>query len=76
MSSPERAVLAPNVSLTGSAPVLDVTGSEPVEHRGYVPPGAAGVPGTRPKDVPAGTQDEPGRPRACSPSSTTRTSSK
>jgi 2,3,4,5-tetrahydropyridine-2-carboxylate N-succinyltransferase len=51
----ERAVLAPNVSLTGSVPVIDVTGHEPVEHRGYVPPGAVVVPGTRPKDFPAGT---------------------
>ena len=50
----ERAVLAPNVSLTGSVPVIDVTGSEPVEHRGYVPPRAVVVPGTRPKEFPAG----------------------
>jgi 2,3,4,5-tetrahydropyridine-2,6-dicarboxylate N-succinyltransferase len=51
----ERAVLAPNVSLTGSVPVIDVTGSEPVEHRGYVPPNAVVVPGTRPKEFAAGT---------------------
>jgi 2,3,4,5-tetrahydropyridine-2-carboxylate N-succinyltransferase len=51
----ERAVLAPNVSLTGSVPVIDVTGSEPVEHRGYVPPYSVVVPGTRPKQFPAGT---------------------
>ena len=51
----ERAVLAPNVSLTGSVPVIDVTGPEPVEHRGYVPPRAVVVPGTRPKEFPAGT---------------------
>ena len=51
----ERAVLAPNVSLTGSVPIIDVTGSEPVEHRGYVPPHSIVVPGTRPKDFPAGT---------------------
>ena len=51
----ERAVLAPNVSLTGSVPVIDVTGPEPVEHRGYVPPGSVVVPGTRPKEFPAGT---------------------
>src|SRR5438445_931723 len=50
----ERAVLAPNVSLTGSVPVIDVTGVQPVEHRGYVPAGAVVVPGTRPKDFPAG----------------------
>jgi 2,3,4,5-tetrahydropyridine-2-carboxylate N-succinyltransferase len=51
----ERAVLAPNVSLTGSVPVIDVTASTPVEHRGYVPPRAVVVPGTRPKEFPAGT---------------------
>jgi 2,3,4,5-tetrahydropyridine-2-carboxylate N-succinyltransferase len=51
----ERAVLAPNVSLTGSVPVIDVTQDEPVEHRGYVPPNAVVVPGTRPKEFPAGT---------------------
>jgi len=51
----ERAVLAPNVSLTGSVPVIDVTGDEPVEHRCYVPANAVVVPGTRPKEFPAGT---------------------
>jgi 2,3,4,5-tetrahydropyridine-2-carboxylate N-succinyltransferase len=51
----ERAVLAPNVSLTGSVPIIDVTGPEPVEHRGAVPPNAVVVPGTRPKEFPAGT---------------------
>ncbi len=51
----EGAVLAPNVSLTASVPVIDVTGAEPVEHRGYVPPRSIVVPGTRPKEFPAGT---------------------
>ena len=51
----ERAVLAPNVSLTASVPVIDVTGPEPVEYRGFVPPNAVVVPGTRPKEFPAGT---------------------
>ena len=50
-----EAVLAPNVTLTASVPIIDVTGSEPVEHRGYVPPRSIVVPGTRPKDFPAGT---------------------
>jgi len=49
------AVLGPNVSLTASVPVIDVTGSAPVEHRGFVPPRAIVVPGTRPKAFPAGT---------------------
>jgi 2,3,4,5-tetrahydropyridine-2-carboxylate N-succinyltransferase len=51
----EGAVIAPNVSLTASVPIIDVTGDEPVEHRGYVPPRSIVVPGTRPKDFPAGT---------------------
>jgi 2,3,4,5-tetrahydropyridine-2-carboxylate N-succinyltransferase len=51
----ERAVLAPNVSLTGSVAIIDVTGAEPVEHRGFVPPHSVVIPGTRPKEFPAGT---------------------
>jgi 2,3,4,5-tetrahydropyridine-2-carboxylate N-succinyltransferase len=51
----EGAVLAPNVSLTASVPIIDVTGAEPVEYRGTVPPYAVVVPGSRPKDFPAGT---------------------
>ena len=49
------AVLSANVSLTASVPVIDVTGAEPVEYRGEVPPRSVVVPGTRPKDFPAGT---------------------
>jgi 2,3,4,5-tetrahydropyridine-2-carboxylate N-succinyltransferase len=49
------AVLAPNVTLTASVPIIDVTGDEPVEHRGSVPPRSVVVPGTRPKEFPAGT---------------------
>jgi 2,3,4,5-tetrahydropyridine-2-carboxylate N-succinyltransferase len=51
----EQAVLAPNVSLTASVPIIDVTAPEPVEYRGWVPPRAVVVPGTRPKEFPAGT---------------------
>ncbi len=50
-----EAVLAPNVTLTASVPIIDVTGDVPVEHRGYVPPRSVVVPGTRPKEFPAGT---------------------
>ena len=51
----KEAVIGPHVTLGASIPVIDVTGAEPVEHRGYVPPRAIVVPGTRPKDFPAGT---------------------
>jgi 2,3,4,5-tetrahydropyridine-2,6-dicarboxylate N-succinyltransferase len=50
-----EAVLGPNVSLTATVPIIDVTGPEPVEHRGSVPPRAVVVPGTRPRVFPAGT---------------------
>jgi len=51
----EQAVIGPHVTLAASIPVIDVTGDEPAEHRGYVPPRAIVVPGTRPKEFPAGT---------------------
>src|SRR5918911_4381605 len=51
----EGAVLGPNVTLTASVPIIDVTGDEPVEHRGRVPERSIVVPGTRPKEFAAGT---------------------
>jgi 2,3,4,5-tetrahydropyridine-2-carboxylate N-succinyltransferase len=51
----EGAVIAPNVALTATVPIIDVTGAEPVEHRGYVPARAVVLPGTRPREYPAGT---------------------
>jgi 2,3,4,5-tetrahydropyridine-2,6-dicarboxylate N-succinyltransferase len=51
----ERAVLGPHVALTASVPIIDVTGSDPVEYRGFVPPGAVVVPGSRAREFPAGT---------------------
>jgi 2,3,4,5-tetrahydropyridine-2-carboxylate N-succinyltransferase len=53
----EGAVIAPNVSLTASVPIIDVTGPEPFEYRGMVPPRSVVVPGTRPKEFPAGTYE-------------------
>ena len=55
----ERAVIAPQVVLASSVPIIDVTGPEPLEHRGYVPPGSVVLPGTRPKEYPAGRFDLP-----------------
>src|SRR6185503_19979951 len=48
------AVIAPNVVLSASIPIIDVTGSEPVEYRGVVPPRKVVLPGVREKDYPAG----------------------
>ncbi len=55
----ERAVIAPNVVLSASVPIIDVTGPDPVEHRGHVPPGSVVLPGSRPKDYPAGRYELP-----------------
>jgi 2,3,4,5-tetrahydropyridine-2,6-dicarboxylate N-succinyltransferase len=54
-----EAVLGANVVLTASTAVIDVTGPEPVEHRGYVPPRSVVIPGTRAKEFPAGTYGVP-----------------
>ena len=51
----EEAVLASGVALTSSTPIIDVTGSEPEEFRGKVPARSVVVPGSRPKEFPAGT---------------------
>jgi 2,3,4,5-tetrahydropyridine-2-carboxylate N-succinyltransferase len=51
----EGAVIGPNVVLNASVPIIDVRGPEPVEYRGEVPSRAVVLPGTRPKEFPAGT---------------------
>jgi len=55
----ERAVLGAGVVLTASTPIVDVTGPQPVEHRGRVPAGAVVIPGTRPKGLAAGEYGTP-----------------
>jgi len=49
-----EAVLGANVVLTSSTVIIDVTGSEPVEMRGFVPPRSVVIPGMRTKKFPAG----------------------
>jgi 2,3,4,5-tetrahydropyridine-2,6-dicarboxylate N-succinyltransferase len=49
------AVIGPNTVITASTPIIDMTGDEPVEYRGRVPANAVVVPGTRTKQLPAGT---------------------
>ena len=53
------AVVAPNVVLSATVPIIDVTGAEPVEYRGVVPPRKVVLPGVRQKDYPAGTYGLP-----------------
>ena len=50
-----EAVLGANVVLTASSKIIDVSGPEPVEYRGYVPERSVVIPGTIPKKFPAGT---------------------
>ncbi|MCU0659384.1 MAG: 2,3,4,5-tetrahydropyridine-2,6-dicarboxylate N-succinyltransferase [Polyangiaceae bacterium] len=49
-----EAVLGAGVVLTASTAILDVTGPEPVEHRGRVPARSVVIPGMRPRRFPAG----------------------
>ncbi|HYF69457.1 MAG TPA: 2,3,4,5-tetrahydropyridine-2,6-dicarboxylate N-succinyltransferase [Ohtaekwangia sp.] len=49
-----EAVLGANVVLTASSKIIDVTGSEPVEYKGYVPERSVVIPGSYPKKFPAG----------------------
>jgi len=49
-----EAVIGAGVTLTASTAIIDVTGSEPVEHRLRVPARSVVIPGMRPKSFPAG----------------------
>ena len=53
------AVLGAGVVLTASTPIVDVTGREPKITRGRVPPRAVVIPGTLPKQFPAGEYGTP-----------------
>lgn len=55
----KEAVLGANVVLTMSTKIIDVTGNEPIEHRGYVPERSVVIPGTIPKEFAAGTFEVP-----------------
>ena len=49
-----EAVIGAGVTITGSSRIIDVTGAEPKEYRGYVPPRSVVIPGSYPKQFPAG----------------------
>jgi len=55
----EGVVVGANTVITMSTPIIDVTGDEPVEHRGHIPARSVVIPGTRPKQFPAGTWQLP-----------------
>ncbi|HTX87509.1 MAG TPA: 2,3,4,5-tetrahydropyridine-2,6-dicarboxylate N-succinyltransferase [Bacteroidales bacterium] len=50
----KEAVLGANVVLTGSTKILDVSGKEPVEYHGVIPPRSVVIPGSCKKKFPAG----------------------
>ncbi len=55
----KEAVLAANVTLTGSTKIIDVTGDEPAHHQGVVPEKSVVIPGSYPKAFKAGTYNVP-----------------
>ena len=50
----KEVVLGANVVLTMSTKIIDVSGPEPIEYRGFVPASSVVIPGTIPKEFPAG----------------------
>ncbi|MBX2916980.1 MAG: 2,3,4,5-tetrahydropyridine-2,6-dicarboxylate N-succinyltransferase [Cyclobacteriaceae bacterium] len=54
-----EAVLGANVVLTASSKIIDVTGAKPIEYKGFVPPQSVVIPGTIPKQFPAGEYQVP-----------------
>ncbi len=50
----KEAVIGANVCITGSTKILDVTGSEPKEYKGFVPARSVVIPGSYTKKFPAG----------------------
>jgi len=55
----KEAVLGANVVLTMSTKIIDVTGNEPKEMKGYVPPRSVVIPGSYTKKFPAGDFNVP-----------------
>ncbi|ARN71708.1 2,3,4,5-tetrahydropyridine-2,6-dicarboxylate N-succinyltransferase [Nonlabens tegetincola] len=55
----KEAVLGANVVLTASTKIIDVTGDQPVEYKGHVPARSVVIPGSYPKEFPAGTYNVP-----------------
>lgn len=55
----KEAVLGANVTLTNTTKIIDVTGSKPIEHKGYVPPRSVVIPGSITKSFPAGEYQVP-----------------
>ncbi len=50
----DEAVLGANVVLTNSTKIIDVSGKEPLEYKGYIPKRSVVIPGSYTKEFPAG----------------------
>ncbi len=50
-----EAVIGAGTTITSSTRIIDVSGGEPVEYKGYVPERSVVIPGTYQKDFPAGS---------------------
>jgi 2,3,4,5-tetrahydropyridine-2-carboxylate N-succinyltransferase len=55
----KEAVLGANVVLTASSKIIDVTGPEPIEYKGFVPDRSVVIPGTIPKEFVSGIYQVP-----------------
>jgi len=55
----KEAVLGANVVLTASTKIIDVSGDEPIESKGFIPERSVVIPGTYPKKFPAGEYQVP-----------------
>ncbi len=55
----KEAVLGANVVLTGSTKIIDVTGEQPREYKGYVPARSVVIPGSYTKNFPSGEYQVP-----------------
>jgi 2,3,4,5-tetrahydropyridine-2-carboxylate N-succinyltransferase len=55
----KEAVLGANVVLTASTKIIDVTGPTPLEYKGRIPARSVVIPGSQPKEFPAGTYQVP-----------------
>lgn len=55
----KQAVLGAGVTITGSSKIIDVTGTNPIEYKGYVPANSVVIPGSYAKQFPAGHYNVP-----------------
>jgi len=55
----KESVLGAGVVITGSTGIIDVTGNEPVEYKGYIPGRSVVIPGSIPKKFNAGNYNVP-----------------